>query len=473
VIGSERGVSLAPAQPALTAADFQPISEPSSSRVLTTVPALSRWLAVWKRLRRSAAAVVGAALAVALLLFVWVGPLLWRVDPQEQSLSRISQAPNLGGKFRVLPPLSPFQEEIVPIERSLPPADGFGLKSPERLDWLEPPTPQAVRLRWSPVLGATGYQIYRSVDEPRGGYLGLPVGAVEVNVVSFEDAFNLEPRRYHYSVVAQSSTAWGPPITRDVMIPPGISLGDARSIRADAMPGELVRLAPRPFGTDALGRDMLSRLMVAGRVSLSIGVGVPVIALLIGTLVGAFSCLMPENIDLCVMRIIDFLQALPFLLIVILLHTILRTPERPDGTLAMIVAMSCLSWMDTARLVRGQVLLLLEMEFTRASRLLGAGGGFILLQHILPHTLGVTLVAFASAVPVAIFTEAFVSFLGVGVASPGSSWGSLSRDGLDSLVTHPHELLFPCLFISLAVIAFNLLGDALRGALSPVGESAG
>ena len=138
-----------------------------------------------------------------------------------------------------------------------------------------------------------------------------------------------------------------------------------------------------------------------------------------------------------------------------------------SGVMAMLVAMVILSWTGSARLVRGQVLQLRDSEFVQASRLLGANWLYLLLRHLLPNTMGVILVSLTFAIPSAIFMEAFLSFIGMGVAPPTPSWGSMCNDGIQTFLTHPHEFLFPALFISMAVLAFNLLGDGLRDALDP------
>jgi oligopeptide transport system permease protein len=159
------------------------------------------------------------------------------------------------------------------------------------------------------------------------------------------------------------------------------------------------------------------------------------------------------------MRVTDVFLALPFLLVAILLQVTLGLPP--------LTALVALSWVGPARLVRGQILQLREQEFVQASRLLGAGPLHLLLQHLLPNTLGVLLVAVTFAIPQAIFTEAFLSFIGLGVEPPAASWGTLCNDGIRTFLTSPHEFLFPALFISGTVLSFNLLGDALRDALDP------
>jgi oligopeptide transport system permease protein len=167
------------------------------------------------------------------------------------------------------------------------------------------------------------------------------------------------------------------------------------------------------------------------------------------------------------MRITDFVLALPFLLFMILFKVVFGAGPGESGIGPMMVAMVALSWTGAARLTRGQVLKLREDEFVQAARLLGAGPAYVVVRHLLPNTLGVILVSLTFAIPSAIFTEAFLSFIGMGVAPPTPSWGSMCSDGIKTILVHPHEFFVPAAAISLAVLAFILLGDGLRDALDP------
>jgi len=431
-------------------------------------PSPSYWQDAWRRLRKNRQALASLGIVVAILLFTLVGPLVWRVDPGEQVLTRISEGPGLGRRVPVLPELAPFREEVAPAVPPSPVADGASLAAPASLAPLGAPSVQSVRLRWAPVKGAAGYLVYRARERPVGGYLGLPVGTVDGgNVVSFEDTFNLEPRAYWYSVVAENVVESPRAATLEVRLSPGISLEDARALRPGARPGDTVHYPARPFGTDALGRDLLARLMEGARVSLFIGLCAPLLSMLIGVLLGGISGFAGGRVDEWLMRFTDFVLALPFLLFMILFKVALGAGPGQSGVSAMLIALVVLSWTGAARLTRGQVLQLRESEFVQAARLLGARPFYLLLRHLLPNTLGVILVSFTFAIPGAIFTEAFLSFIGMGVQAPASSWGSLCSDGIQTFLTHPHELLFPAGFISAAVLAFNLLGDGLHEALDP------
>jgi oligopeptide transport system permease protein len=432
-----------------------------------TRPSLSYWSDAWIRLRKNRQAIVSLYIVSGLVLFTVVGPLLWRVDAGQQVLTRVSEPPRLDNAAVVLAEPPPYQEITVEAPPA-PEADGASLPAPAAIEVVGEPTVEAVRFRWSHVPGAAGYLVYRSTSKPGGDYLGLPLGEIGAgNVVSFEDTFNLEPKTYWYSVVATNGAESKEAATVEVTLAPGIPLVDAKIIDPSTKPWDVVARPRRPFGTDYLGRDLLARLMAGARISLFIGFTAPVLFILIGVLIGGVAGYFGGRIDHWLMRITDFVLGLPFLLIMILFRVALGVQPGESGIGPMLIAMIALSWTGAARLTRGQVLELREREFVQASRLLGARPLYLLLRHLLPNTLGVILVSLTFAIPSAIFTEAFLSFIGMGVAAPTPSWGSMCNDGIKTFLVYPHEFLFPAAAISVAVLAFNLLGDGLRDALDP------
>ena len=229
--------------------------------------------------------------------------------------------------------------------------------------------------------------------------------------------------------------------------------------------GETINLEFHPFGTDYLGRDMLARLMEGARVSLFIGIVAPFLYVMFGIFYGGFAGYFGGNLDAILMRFADFVVALPFLLFMILFKIAFGIGPGESGVLPMLIALVLLGWPATARLVRGQVLQIRTQGYIEAARLLGAKDHYLIIRHIIPNTMGVILVTLTFAVPAAIFTEAFLSFIGMGVAPPTPSWGSMCNEGVKTMLSHPHELFFPALFISTTVLAFNLLGDGLTEAL--------
>lgn len=216
------------------------------------------------------------------------------------------------------------------------------------------------------------------------------------------------------------------------------------------------------FGTDDLGRDQLTRVMVGGRVSLGVGIIATTVSLLIGVTYGATAAYVGGKVDSAMMRLVDVLYALPFTIFVILLMTIF---ER--SIVLLFVVIGAVEWLTMARIVRGQVLSLKQQEFVEAAVSLGYSTRRIILRHIIPNVLGVVAVYATLTVPAVMLLESFLSFLGLGVQPPMPSWGSLIKLGADNLQLYPHLLVIPALFFSLTLFSLNFLGDGLRDALDP------
>ena len=217
------------------------------------------------------------------------------------------------------------------------------------------------------------------------------------------------------------------------------------------------------FGTDSLGRDLFVRVMYGARYSLFIGFAASVLNLLIGILYGGIAGLFGGWIDNIMMRIIDIIYSIPMTIYVILLMVIFDK----GGLFNIIVALAVSYWIGMARIVRSEILQLKQQEFTLAARALGASQKRILLKHLLPNCMGSIIVTLTLQIPSAIFTEAFLSFIGLGIVPPAASWGTLANDALQTLRLYPYQLFFPTLAICLTILSFNLLGDGLRDALDP------
>lgn len=216
------------------------------------------------------------------------------------------------------------------------------------------------------------------------------------------------------------------------------------------------------FGTDDLGRDVFVRVWYGARISLFIGITAAIIDLVIGVLWGSISGLVGGRVDNIMMRIVDILSAIPYLLVVIMLLVVLE-----KGLVPMIIALSITGWVNMARIVRGEVLSIKNREFVLAARTLGASTWHLIIRHIVPNALGAILVTMTLTIPTAIFTESFLSYLGLGVTQPAASWGTMASEGNKALATYPWRLFFPAFFISLTIFAFNAVGDGLRDALDP------
>ncbi|CEA02690.1 Oligopeptide transport system permease protein OppC [Metalysinibacillus saudimassiliensis] len=216
------------------------------------------------------------------------------------------------------------------------------------------------------------------------------------------------------------------------------------------------------FGTDDLGRDIFVRIWAGARISLFIGITAALIDLVIGVLWGSVSGLAGGRVDNIMMRIADVLTAVPYLLVVIVLLVVMQ-----PGIVPMIIALSITGWINMARIVRGEVLSIKNQEYVLAARTLGASTGHLIVKHLIPNALGAILVTMTLTIPSAIFTESFLSYLGLGVPAPRASWGTMASDGNKAIADYPWRLIFPAVFISLTIFAFNAIGDGLRDALDP------
>ncbi|MFA7502844.1 MAG: ABC transporter permease [Anaerovoracaceae bacterium] len=226
----------------------------------------------------------------------------------------------------------------------------------------------------------------------------------------------------------------------------------------------LVPSADHWFGTDHLGRDIWARCWQGGRTSLLIGFFAAGIDLVVGVIYGGISGYSSRRVDQIMMRIVDVLYALPYLLVVILIMVAIDR----QGILTIVLAIAATGWVGMARLVRGQILQLKEMEFVLAARTLGASTTRLLAKHLIPNTSGMIIVNLTLTIPAAIFAEAFLSFIGIGVSPPDTSWGSMINDGVAVMLTgYWWRLVFPAILISVTMFAFNVFGDGLRDALDP------
>ncbi|PIQ95587.1 MAG: peptide ABC transporter permease [Nitrospinae bacterium CG11_big_fil_rev_8_21_14_0_20_56_8] len=218
------------------------------------------------------------------------------------------------------------------------------------------------------------------------------------------------------------------------------------------------------MGTDRLGRDLFSRVIYGARVSLSVGVFTTLFAMWIGTVYGAVSGYVGGRVDNVMMRIVDVVFALPDLLMIILITVLLGR-----GAWGIFLALTLVSWVTVARLVRGEVLRIKEYTYVEAARALGASHRRILLREIAPNLLGLLIVTLSFRIPVAILAESTLSFIGLGISPPFSSWGTLANDGWKAIKFYPHLIFFPSLAIFLTILSFNFLGEGLRDRLDPKG----
>lgn len=374
-------------------------------------PSLTYWQDAWRRLKKHKLAIAGLITIIFIVLFAVVGPFLTPYSYSDQS-----------NKFRNLPPTL----DVFKVDENV----NFFLSNDYNMFLVDDSGHMVDRLE------NTGKDVVNKIYT----FEYLSAGGAEPVVLdfSYNTVRGKEGYDYNYTITYKGTEY--------------------------QHSNESYWNKSYPFGTDELGRDILTRVMYGARISLLIAVIATIVNFFIGVVYGSISGFEGGTVDNIMMRIVDIINSIPLMLYVILLMVILK---ESDGLLNIIIALCSVYWVSMARLVRGQMLSIKVQEFVLAARVIGVPKRKIIVRHLIPNAIGPIIVSMTMMIPSAIFTEAFLSFIGLGVSAPQASLGTLANSALVGLITYPYQLFFPAMTIAIMMLAFNFIGDGLRDALDP------
>lgn len=406
----------------------------------------------WRRLKKNKTAMISMALVLILILGAIMIPFFWPYSYEEQTLTLSNVPPVL----KIYPLTDEVNNLCVYITESY---DAIEVTPDGELVQLLQPDYRDIISRKS-MYNLNGKELtidYSLYTQAKKEYSALEKKYGEMDLISTDAAAYLNNYFGDESKETTVSLAEAKKILEEKIDKCTITYNGTKLTQS-----RLVHNKTFVLGSDSLGRDLFIRVVYGARVSLTVGIFAALVNFLIGVFYGCFAGYKGGNVDTVMMRIVDVIDSVPMTLYVILIMVLIGS-----GMKSIIIALGLTYWVRMARIVRGQVLSLKNSEFVLAARTLGASTGRIFIKHLIPNMMGTIMVAIAMQIPNAIFTEAFLSFIGLGVSAPMASWGTLCNDALASIYVYPYQLLIPAVAISVTILAFNLFSDGLRDAFDP------
>jgi len=397
-----------------------------------TRPSLTYWADAWRRLKKNRLAMVGLAGVILVMLFGVVGPYFFEASYSDQR-----------NDLRNLPPRLELYEIGDDVFAYVTRDYHFLIVEEEtgemfNVERVNQEEVMSGRIDVDEVLSPSQIREQRdAVEKTNVNFYQLDDEIIELDYANKLAAGDIEPEDF-YKITYKGNTVEKPSVT--------------------------VRNKAYPFGTDGLGRDLLIRVMYGARISLLVAFIATLVNFIIGVTYGAIAGYEGGQTDTIMMRIVDIINSVPLTLYIILLMVMVKSS---GGLGTIILALGTVYWVGMARLVRGQVLALKEQEYILAARALGVSTRKIVFKHLVPNAMGPIIVSMTMMIPSAIFTESFLSFIGLGVSAPMASWGTLANNALSGILTYPYQLFFPAFAIAITMLSFNFLGDGLRDALDP------
>ena len=413
-------------------------------------PSLTYWQDCWQRLKKNKSAVLSLIIIVVIVLSAIFVPMFWRLSYDQQNLEFANIPPqlelyDLGGETYVY-----LTNEFKCIDTD---EKGNLIASSKMVKDDKTNRMYIYEINGKPLIVDYGVYFKAKSEFIQQEAANASSGQIAVGDVNYlAEYFGDNPPESGYVTIDEARTILDKKIERFTVTYDGATM----------KPFKTVSNKTYIWGSDSLGRDMFIRVIYGARMSLLVGVVAAIVNFVIGVLYGGIAGFCGGSVDNIMMRIVDTISSIPMMLYVILIMVVMG-----PGLQSIILAMGLTYWVDMARIVRSQVLSMREQEFVLAATLLGVPSRKILTRHLIPNAMGPIMVSITMQIPSAMFTEAFLSFIGLGVSKPKASWGALANAALPGLYTNPYQLFYPALVMSITILALNLFSDGLRDSLDP------